>query len=71
MKTTLRSHELTCPSCIVKIEKQLQRISGVESVDVQFQSGRIVVEHDEEQAGTDALVDAVRKVGYEVRVAPF
>lgn len=71
MKTVLRSDELTCPSCIVKIEKALGRLDGVEEAKVQFGSGKIVVEHDPEQAPRDALVQAVRAAGYESRVAPF
>jgi cation transport ATPase len=46
MKTILRS-ELTCPSCVRKIEKQVGLVPGVESVDVHFSTGRIVVAHDE------------------------
>lgn len=70
MTTILRS-ELTCPSCITKIEKQLRRTAGVEQATVHFNTGRIVVEHDAEQTGPDQLVEAVRRAGYDARVSPF
>lgn len=70
MTTILRS-ELTCPSCIAKIEKQLRRLPGVARATVHFNTGRIVVEHDAEQAGPDRLVEAVRKAGYDARISPF
>ena len=40
--TTLRSQELSCPSCIAKIERELGQIEGVENVDVRFSTGRII-----------------------------
>lgn len=70
MTTTLRS-ELTCPSCIAKIETQLRQMDGVEQATVHFNTGRIEVEHDAARASTDQLVEAVRKAGYDARVSPF
>ncbi len=31
MKTILRSQEFSCPSCVVKIEKALKGVPGVEN----------------------------------------
>jgi copper chaperone CopZ len=71
MKTILRSQELSCPSCIAKIEKALKGTEGVNAAKVHFNSGRIEVEHDEQKAGTQKLVDVIRSVGYESKVSPF
>lgn len=71
MKTILRSQELTCPSCVAKIEKALKAIDGVEQATVHFNTGRIEVEYDADVVKGDALVAAVRSVGYEAKVAPF
>jgi copper chaperone len=70
-KTLLRSQELTCPSCVAKIEKALKAVPGVNSAKVHFNTGRIEVEHELEQASEDRLVNAVRSAGYESRVASF
>lgn len=70
-KTILRSDELSCPSCIAKIEKSLLALRGVERATVHFNTGRIEVEHDPAQASAEALVERVRRAGYEARVAPF
>lgn len=70
MTTTLRS-ELTCPSCIVKIKKQLLQVEGVRKAKVHFSTGRIEVEHDADRASTEALITAVRRAGYEARVSPY
>jgi copper chaperone CopZ len=71
MKTTLRSKELSCPSCVAKIEKALKAVEGVEQAKVHFNTGRIEVEHDPQKANGDRLVQAVRSVGYESEVSPF
>lgn len=71
MKTQLRSKELTCPSCVAKIEKALTVLDGVEKATVHFNTGRIEVEHDTTRAPADALVKAIRQAGYEAKVSAF
>jgi copper chaperone len=65
--TTLRSDEFTCPSCIAKIETKLGGLDGVESAEVKFSSGRILVSHDPQKVSVRDLVDAVADVGYTAR----
>jgi len=70
-KTTLRSQELSCPSCVAKIEKALGAIDGVEKAQVFFNTGRIEIQHDETRAPVEDLVKAVRSAGYEAKPAAF
>lgn len=67
VNTILRSDELSCPSCVVKIEKSLRALAGVESARVRFEAGRIEVRHDPAVTDTERLVEAVRRVGYDAR----
>lgn len=69
MKTLLRSKELTCPSCVAKIEKALKNVPGVEDAKVFFNTGRIEVQHDPALATPQKLVDTVQSVGYQARVS--
>lgn len=62
--TTLRSDEFSCPSCIAKIETKLGGLDGVESAEVKFSSGRILISHDPTKASVRDLVEAVAAVGY-------
>ncbi|MBW6472279.1 MAG: heavy-metal-associated domain-containing protein [Anaerolineaceae bacterium] len=71
MKTILRSKELTCPSCIAKIEKALTKIDGVETAKVFFSTGRIEVEHNADLVQGKDLEKAIQAVGYEARVSAF
>lgn len=65
MRTTnLYSDDLSCPSCVGKIEGRLARLDGVDSAQVHMATGRIEVTHDPDVADTDALVAAVAEAGY-------
>lgn len=70
-KTMLRSQELTCPSCVAKIETALKVLKGVSDAKVYFNTGKIEVQHDPQVAQVEDLVKAVKSVGYEARVAAF
>ena len=71
MKTILRSNELSCPSCVAKIEKALTAVPGVDAATVHFNTGRIEVEHTLDPDREDELLQAIRKAGYEAQVAAF
>lgn len=71
MKTVLRSSELSCPSCVAKIERRLRALDGVTAAKVHFTTGRIEVEHDASRVGADVLVKAVREAGYNATVTAF
>lgn len=69
--TILRSDELTCPSCITKIERRLGRVPGVAHTRVHFATGRIEVDHDPTAVTPDALAAAVSELGYRATSSPF
>ena len=71
MKTVLRSQDLSCPSCIVKIEKALLSEDGVSTAKVFFNTGRIEIEHDAQKIEAKKLVEVVRSIGYEAKVSAF
>jgi copper chaperone CopZ len=69
--TLLRSRELSCPSCVPKIEKALGALPGVTRAKVHFNTGRIEVEHEAARPAADELVAAVARVGYKAVVSAF
>ncbi len=71
MKTVLRSKDLSCPSCIATIEKDLNNREGVEKANVHFTTGRIEVKHNPEVISGEELADAVTKLGYKTNVSAF
>lgn len=71
MKTILRSTELSCPSCVAKIEKGLKVKPGVEDAKVFFNTGRIEVEHQPEVISPEELAKIVTGLGYQASVSRF
>ena len=69
--TLLRSDELSCPSCVPKIEKSLLALPGVTKAEVKFSSGRIEVEHDPAPSDVAALVNSIAKTGYAAKPSAF
>lgn len=67
----LRSDEFSCPSCIAKIENKLNGLDGVESAEVKFASGRVLVDYDPAKVSVRDLVAAVAEVGYAVKPSAF
>ncbi|MFD1780962.1 heavy-metal-associated domain-containing protein [Fredinandcohnia salidurans] len=67
MKTaTYQMEELSCPSCIKKIEKALSKQEGVEDVKVLFNSGKVKVSYQEDTANPKAYKELLTRLGYPV-----
>lgn len=71
MTTVLRSSNLTCSSCVRKIERALLALDGVENATVHFTTGRIEVQHDPSRASADDMIRTIRATGYEARPGAF
>ena len=69
--TILRAQGFSCPSCVNKIEKQVGRLPGVESVTVHFASARIEIDHDASRVSVEDLVAAVARAGYSAAPSAF
>ena len=71
IRTKLRSDELSCPSCVPKIETALKALPGVAKAEVKFATGRIEVDHDPALTDVDALVSTIAKSGYTAKPSAF
>lgn len=69
--TVLRSTEFTCPSCVDKIEKRLNKLDGVQTAKVHFSTGRIEVAHNTDVASVDDLISQIAKAGYKATASAF
>ncbi|MFD3257910.1 heavy-metal-associated domain-containing protein [Paenibacillus lentus] len=57
---------VSCPSCIAKIEKMLQKTQGVHSSEVLFNSSRVRVSFDEREIESERIRSLIEKLGYKV-----
>lgn len=62
--TRLAIYGMHCASCAGLIEKQLSKVSGVESANVNFAAEKALI-HANSSVPTDALLSAVKKAGYQ------
>lgn len=56
---------MTCGHCVGSVQKEIGKIDGVTSVDVDLASGLVKIESAAELADAD-VIDAVDEAGYEV-----
>lgn len=67
MKTVkFQTEELTCPSCVKKIEGVLSKQEGVSEVKVLFNSSKVKVTFDENLVTAENLASTIKKLGYQV-----
>ncbi|PWG00882.1 heavy-metal-associated domain-containing protein [Levilactobacillus bambusae] len=65
-KIIMQLDELSCPSCLQKIQRAVEAEPGVDSVKVLFNAGKVKANFDEGQTSSEQLFDAVKNQGYEV-----
>ena len=63
---TLQLEGMTCPTCVLKIEKLLKKTKGIEESEVLYNSGRVKVGFDEETVSVDDISAAIEQLGYRV-----
>jgi copper chaperone CopZ len=65
MKTAVYQLEpFTCPSCIKKIESALSKQTGVESVKVLFNLGKVKAQFDESKINANNIGEKIKTLGY-------
>lgn len=67
-KLTIEMETLTCPSCIIKIEKLLKSLEGIDkdSVKVSFSSSKARLNFDDTKIKPEEIKESIGKLGYEV-----
>lgn len=65
-KITLQLEQLTCPTCVSKIQGQLDKAEGLHNAKVLFNSSKVKAELDETVMSVDQVVNLIEAVGYEV-----
>lgn len=66
-KAIMQLDTLTCPSCMTKIQKALEKQPGVQAVKVLFNASKVKVSFDETVTTAETLADVVTELGYTVK----
>lgn len=62
MTYTYKLKNLDCPNCAKKLEKAMQRVSGIKSANVVFMTQKLIVETDLAQDPYETLVAEAKRV---------
>lgn len=65
-KVILKLDELSCPSCMVKINKAVAEIPGVTNSKVLFNASKVKLDLNEQQNSAQAVAKVVEDLGYQV-----
>lgn len=66
-KIELQLEPLSCPSCIKRIEKTMNKEKGVQDAKVLFNSSKVKAMFDESVVEADHLTEIIEKLGYPVK----
>ena len=61
---TLDVPGMYCAMCPITIKKALQKVQGVDKVEVSYEKKQAVVTFDDAKTGVDALTRATKDAGY-------
>ncbi len=57
---------MTCANCVAAVERNLKKVEGVQSANVNLSSERAAISYDPKKASLDDFIDRVHRAGYEV-----
>lgn len=57
---------MTCANCVATVERNLKKVDGVESANVNLSSERAAVSYDPQKASLAEFIDRIHSAGYEV-----
>jgi len=67
-KASIQVDGLSCPFCAYGLEKNLKKVNGIESVDIDMKTGKAtVIIKSDRQVDDQALRQAVKKAGFTAR----
>jgi len=65
-KAEFKLEQLTCPTCVKKIEGTLGKMDGIKDVRVLFNASKVKLNFDESKTEQGQITRTIEKLGYEV-----
>lgn len=67
---TLSVSGMTCATCPITVKKALNKVEGVESIEVNVEKKEALVTFDDAKTTVEVLLEATKKAGYPSTVHP-
>lgn len=55
---------MTCASCVANVTKAVQKLDGVNDVNVNLMTNSMKVQYDDEKVSDDEIINSVKNIGY-------
>jgi len=68
--TTLSVPGMTCATCPITLKKALNKVEGVEKIEVNLEKKEALVTFDDAKTTVEALLEATKNAGYPSTVHP-
>lgn len=65
-RKTLKVQGMTCNHCVMRVQKALKAVPGVQDAQVDLQKAEAAVTFDESKVDTSKLATAVVNAGYKI-----
>jgi len=59
---------MTCASCVAHVERSVQKLEGIATVNVQLMTNSMIVTYDDTKLEANAIEESVHKAGYEAHL---
>ena len=66
MKETLKVEGMTCSCCVGKVEKSINQLNGVSSIEIDADKERVQVEFDNNTTTLEQIKGKIEEEGYKV-----
>ena len=66
MTTTLNVTGMTCGHCVKAVEDSVSKLSGVEKVKVNLESGSVEIAFQDDMVNAKEITDTIEDQGYDV-----
>lgn len=66
MKETLKVEGMTCGCCVGKVEKSINQLNGVSSIEIDADKERVQVEFDNNTTTLEQIKGKIEEEGYKV-----
>jgi len=64
--TTIKIEGMTCGGCVNSVKTVLEKLPGVDQVEVSLDNAEAVVQHDATQTSVEQLKEAISDAGFDV-----
>ncbi len=69
MKEKYQVSGMSCSACQSKIEKDLSKLDGIDSVQVSLLNNNMIIDYDDTRINSDQIMKTVKKSGYSAKLA--